>query len=140
MVDCLFVLVFFFKQKTAYEMRISDWSSDVCSSDLVRMAQDFSMRLPLIDGQGNYGSMDGDPPAAMRYTEARLAKAAESLIDDIDKETVDFQNNYDDKTVEPADLPARFPNMLVNDAGGIAVGLATNIPPPTLARSEEQSV
>src|SRR3546814_9431369 len=93
----MFVCFCFFKQKTAYEMRISDWSSDVCSSDL----------LPLIDGQGNYGSMDGDPPAAVRYTEARLAKAAESLIDDIDKETVDFQNNYDDTTVEPAVLPAR---------------------------------
>src|SRR3546814_19102659 len=87
---------------------------------MVRMAQDFSMRLPLIDGQGNYGSMDGDPPAAMRYTAARLAKAAESLIDDIDKETVDFQNNYDDTNVEPAVLPARFTHMLVNGAGGIA--------------------
>ena len=99
---------------------------------MVRMAQDFSMRLPLIDGQGNFGSMDGDPPAAMRYTEARLAKAAESLIDDIDKETVDFQNNYDDSTQEPVVLPARYPNLLVNGGGGIAVGMATNIPPHNL--------
>nr|WP_245986129.1 DNA gyrase subunit A [Azospirillum thermophilum] len=95
---------------------------------MVRMAQDFSMRLPLIDGQGNFGSMDGDPPAAMRYTEARLAKAAESLLDDIDKDTVDFQPNYDDSGREPAVVPARFPNLLVNGAGGIAVGMATNIP------------
>jgi len=95
---------------------------------MVRMAQDFSMRLPLIDGQGNFGSMDGDPPAAMRYTEARLAKAAESLLDDIDKDTVDFQSNYDDSTREPTVVPARFPNLLVNGAGGIAVGMATNIP------------
>jgi len=99
---------------------------------MVRMAQDFSMRLPLIDGQGNFGSMDGDPAAAMRYTEARLAKAAESLLDDIDKETVDFQPNYDDSIEEPAVLPARYPNMLVNGAGGIAVGMATNIPPHNL--------
>ena len=99
---------------------------------MVRMAQDFSMRLPLIDGQGNFGSMDGDPPAAMRYTEARLAKAAEALIDDIDKETVDFQNNYDDSTQEPVVLPARYPNLLVNGGGGIAVGMATNIPPHNL--------
>jgi len=99
---------------------------------MVRMAQDFSMRLPLIDGQGNFGSMDGDPAAAMRYTEARLAKAAESLIDDIDKETVDFQANYDESTKEPKVLPARFPNLLVNGAGGIAVGMATNIPPHNL--------
>ncbi|MFC7331976.1 DNA gyrase subunit A [Rhodocista pekingensis] len=95
---------------------------------MVRMAQDFSMRLPLIDGQGNYGSMDGDPPAAMRYTEARLAKAAEFLLDDIDKETVDFQPNYDESSLEPTVLPAKFPNLLVNGAGGIAVGMATNIP------------
>ena len=99
---------------------------------MVRMAQDFSMRLPLIDGQGNFGSMDADPPAAMRYTEARLAKSAESLLDDIDKETVDFQLNYDDTVEEPTVLPARFPNMLVNGAGGIAVGMATNIPPHNL--------
>jgi DNA gyrase subunit A len=95
---------------------------------MVRMAQTFSMRLPLIDGQGNFGSMDGDPPAAMRYTEVRLARAAHSLIDDIDKETVDFQPNYDDSSREPVVLPARFPNLLVNGAGGIAVGMATNIP------------
>jgi len=99
---------------------------------MVRMAQDFSMRLPLIDGQGNFGSMDGDPAAAMRYTEARLAKAAEALIDDIDKETVDFQSNYDDTVEEPTVLPARYPNLLVNGAGGIAVGMATNIPPHNL--------
>ncbi len=99
---------------------------------MVRMAQDFSMRLPLIDGQGNFGSMDGDPPAAMRYTEARLAKAAETLLEDIDKETVDFQPNYDEYTVEPVVLPARFPNLLVNGAGGIAVGMATNIAPHNL--------
>ncbi len=99
---------------------------------MVRMAQDFSMRLPLIDGQGNFGSMDGDPPAAMRYTEARLARAAGALLDDIDKETVDFQANYDDTTQEPVVLPARIPNLLVNGAGGIAVGMATNIPPHNL--------
>src|SRR6185312_8944161 len=95
---------------------------------MVRMAQDFSMRLQLMDGQGNFGSMDGDPPAAMRYTEIRLARAAHSLLDDIDKETVDFVPNYDETTVEPAVLPAKFPNLLVNGAGGIAVGMATNIP------------
>ena len=99
---------------------------------MVRMAQDFSMRLPLIDGQGNFGSMDGDPPAAMRYTEARLAQTAEALLDDIDKETVDFQLNYDETVEEPTLLPARFPNLLVNGAGGIAVGMATNIPPHNL--------
>jgi DNA gyrase subunit A len=99
---------------------------------MVRMAQDFSMRLPLVDGQGNFGSMDGDPPAAMRYTESRLAKPAHSLIDDIDKETVDFQPNYDESVFEPIVLPARFPNLLVNGAGGIAVGMATNIPPHNL--------
>ena len=99
---------------------------------MVRMAQTFSMRLPLIDGQGNFGSMDGDRPAAMRYTEARLATSAESLLDDIDKETVDFVDNYDETTKEPQVLPARFPNLLVNGAGGIAVGMATNIPPHNL--------
>ncbi len=99
---------------------------------MVRMAQDFSMRLPLIDGQGNFGSMDGDPAAAMRYTEARLAKSAEALLDDIDKDTVDFQANYDESSWEPTVLPARFPNLLVNGAGGIAVGMATNIPPHNL--------
>ena len=95
---------------------------------MVRMAQGFSMRLPLIDGQGNFGSMDGDRAAAMRYTEARLARAAHALIEDIDKETVDFQPNYDESESEPVVLPARFPNLLVNGAGGIAVGMATNIP------------
>ena len=100
---------------------------------LVRMAQDFSMRLPLIDGQGNFGSVDGDPPAAMRYTECRLAKIAHSLLEDIDKETVDFQPNYDGRKQEPSVLPARFPNLLVNGAGGIAVGMATNIPPHNLS-------
>ena len=99
---------------------------------LVRMAQDFAMRLPLIAGQGNFGSMDGDRPAAMRYTEARLARVAHALIDDIDKDTVDFQSNYDDSAREPTVLPARFPNLLVNGAGGIAVGMATNIPPHNL--------
>ncbi|AUC55365.1 DNA gyrase subunit A [Sagittula sp. P11] len=99
---------------------------------LVRMAQDFSMSLPLIDGQGNFGSMDGDPPAAMRYTESRLAKSALQLLVDIDKETVDFQDNYDGKEREPTVLPARYPNVLVNGAEGIAVGMATRIPPHNL--------
>jgi DNA gyrase subunit A len=99
---------------------------------LVRMAQDFSMRLPLVDGQGNFGSVDGDPPAAMRYTECRLDAAAMTLLDDIDKDTVDFQPNYDGNEKEPVVLPARFPNLLVNGAGGIAVGMATNIPPHNL--------
>jgi len=99
---------------------------------LVRMAQDFSMSLPLLDGQGNFGSMDGDNAAAMRYTEVRMAKAATALLADIDKDTVDFQDNYDGKDREPTVLPARYPNMLVNGAGGIAVGMATNIPPHNL--------
>ncbi|MFB9264554.1 DNA gyrase subunit A [Bradyrhizobium erythrophlei] len=99
---------------------------------LVRMAQDFSMRVPLIDGQGNFGSVDGDMPAAMRYTESRLTKIAQHLLDDIDKDTVDFQPNYDGSEKEPSVLPARFPNLLVNGAGGIAVGMATNIPPHNL--------
>ncbi|WP_424833874.1 DNA gyrase subunit A [Ruegeria sp.] len=99
---------------------------------LVRMAQDFSMSLPLLDGQGNFGSMDGDNPAAMRYTEVRMDKPASALLADIEKETVDFQDNYDGKDREPTVLPARFPNMLVNGAGGIAVGMATNIPPHNL--------
>ncbi|MCS5596296.1 MAG: DNA gyrase subunit A [Alphaproteobacteria bacterium] len=99
---------------------------------LVRMAQDFSLRLPLIHGQGNFGSMDGDPPAAMRYTEAKLDKAAEAILSDIDKETVDFQPNYDESVYEPKVLPSRVPNLLVNGAGGIAVGMATNIPPHNL--------
>ena len=99
---------------------------------LVRMAQDFSMRLPLIDGQGNFGSVDGDPAAAMRYTEVRLAKPAMSIVTDLDEDTVDFQPNYDGSEHEPVVLPARFPNLLVNGAGGIAVGMATNIPPHNL--------
>ena len=99
---------------------------------MVRMAQDFSMRLELIDGQGNFGSMDGDRAAAMRYTEARMSKAAHSLIEDIDRETVDFQPNYDESITEPVVLPAQYPNLLVNGAGGIAVGMATNIPPHNL--------
>ena len=99
---------------------------------LVRMAQDFSMRVPLIDGQGNFGSVDGDPPAAMRYTEARRAKIAHALTEDIDKDTVEFQDNYDGSESEPIVLPARFPNLLVNGAGGIAVGMATNVPPHNL--------
>ena len=99
---------------------------------LVRMAQDFSMRLPLLDGQGNFGSMDNDPPAAMRYTEVRMARSADFLLADLDKETVDFQPNYDGQDREPVVLPARFPNLLVNGANGIAVGMATNIPPHNL--------
>jgi DNA gyrase subunit A len=99
---------------------------------MVRMAQDFSMRVPLIDGQGNFGSVDGDPPAAYRYTEARLTKSALEVLGDIDKDTVDFQANYDGSENEPTVLPAKFPNLLVNGAGGIAVGMATNIPPHNL--------
>jgi DNA gyrase subunit A len=99
---------------------------------LVRMAQPFSLGLPLIDGQGNFGSVDGDPPAAERYTECRLAKAAMALLEDLDKDTVDFQANYDGREQEPVVLPARFPNLLVNGSGGIAVGMATNIPPHNL--------
>jgi DNA gyrase subunit A len=99
---------------------------------LVRMAQDFSMRLPLVDGQGNFGSVDGDAPAAMRYTEVRLQRVTNSLVDDLDKDTVDFQANYDNSEREPVVLPAKFPNLLVNGAGGIAVGMATNIPPHNL--------
>src|SRR3954468_14867079 len=99
---------------------------------MVRMAQDFSMRVPLIDGQGNFGSVDGDPPAAYRYTEARLTRSAMEVLGDIDKDTVDFQGNYDNSEKEPSVLPAKFPNLLVNGAGGIAVGMATNIPPHNL--------
>jgi DNA gyrase subunit A len=99
---------------------------------LVRMAQDFSMRLPLVDGQGNFGSIDGDPPAAERYTECRLTKVAGTLLDDLDKDTVDFRENYDGTLKEPQVLPAKFPNLLVNGSGGIAVGMATNIPPHNL--------
>ena len=99
---------------------------------LARMTQDWSMRVPLVDGQGNFGSMDPDPPASMRYTEAKLAKVANSLLADLDKDTVDFADNYDGSRSEPTVLPARFPNLLVNGAGGIAVGMATNIPPHNL--------
>ena len=96
---------------------------------VVRMAQDFSMRYMLIDGQGNFGSIDGDPPAAMRYTEVRMAKIASELLADLDKETVEFVNNYDDTLSMPFVLPTRVPNLLVNGSSGIAVGMATNIPP-----------
>ena len=99
---------------------------------LVRLAQEFSMRVPLVDGQGNFGSIDGDPPAAERYTESRLAKVASFLLDDLDNDTVDYRDNYDGTIQEPSVLPAKFPNLLVNGAGGIAVGMATNIPPHNL--------
>ena len=99
---------------------------------LVRMVQDFSMSVPLIDGQGNFGSIDGDPPAAMRYTETKLAKISQFLIDDIEKNTVSFKSNYDETEQEPTVLPAQYPNLLVNGAGGIAVGMATSIPPHNL--------
>ncbi len=102
---------------------------------LVRMVQDFSLRVPLLDGQGNFGSVDGDPPAASRYTEVRLEKIAMTLLEDLDKDTVDFRPNYDEKELEPVVLPARFPNLLVNGAGGIAVGMATNIPPHNLGET-----
>jgi DNA gyrase subunit A len=103
-----------------------------CYDALVRLAQDFSMRYPLIDGQGNFGSIDGDPPAAYRYTECRMEKIGQELLSDIDKETVEFQPNYDDKETEPTVLPTRLPNLLINGAAGIAVGMATNIPPHNL--------
>ena len=99
---------------------------------LARMAQDFSLRYPLVDGQGNFGSIDDDPPAAMRYTEARLARLATELLSDIEADTVEFGPNYDESQQEPLVLPARFPNLLVNGAAGIAVGMATNIPPHNL--------
>ncbi len=107
---------------------------------LVRMAQDFAMSLPLIDGQGNFGSIDGDMPAAMRYTESRLNKAARALLDDIDEDTVDFVDNYDGSRREPSALPAKYPNLLVNGAGGIAVGMATNIPPHNLSEVVDAAV
>jgi DNA gyrase subunit A len=107
---------------------------------LVRMAQDFSMRLPLVDGQGNFGSVDGDSAAAMRYTEVRLAKPAHSLLENLDEDTVDFQSNYDATEREPVVLPARFPNLLVNGAGGIAVGMATNIPPHNLGEVADATI
>ena len=96
---------------------------------LVRMAQDWAMRYPLVDGQGNFGSVDGDSPAAMRYTEARLKKIGEEMMQDLYKETVDFQNNFDDTLQEPTVMPTRIPNLLVNGASGIAVGMATNMLP-----------
>jgi DNA gyrase subunit A len=99
---------------------------------MVRMAQDFSMRYPLVDGQGNFGSVDGDSPAAMRYTEARLSRLAEEMLKDLQKNTVDFSPNFDDTLKEPAVLPAMIPNLLVNGTSGIAVGMATNIPPHNL--------
>ncbi|MUW14572.1 DNA gyrase subunit A [Halorubrum sp. CBA1125] len=107
---------------------------------LARMAQDFSMRYPLVDGQGNFGSVDGDPPAAMRYTEARMAPIAEELLADIERDTVDFQSNYDDRLEEPTVLPAAFPNLLVNGSSGIAVGMSTNIPPHNLGEVVDATV
>jgi DNA gyrase subunit A len=107
---------------------------------LVRMAQDFSMRYPLVDGQGNFGSMDGDPAAAMRYTEARMAPLAEELLEDIEKDTVDFQSNYDDRLTEPEVLPSAVPNLLVNGSSGIAVGMSTNIPPHNLGEIIDATV
>src|SRR6059058_4447894 len=100
---------------------------------IVRMAQEFSLRYPLVDGQGNFGSIDGDPPAAMRYTEVRLAKIAHEMLTDIDKGTVDFAPNFDESEQEPTVLPTRVPNLLVNGSAGIAVGMATNIPPHNLS-------
>ena len=100
---------------------------------MVRMAQEWSLRYPLVDGQGNFGSVDGDSPAAMRYTEARLKKMAEEMLADIDKETVDFNPNFDDSLTEPSILPTRIPNLLVNGASCLAVGMATNMPPPNLS-------
>src|SRR5207249_10010156 len=102
---------------------------------LVRMVQEFSLRYPLVDGQGNFGSIDGDPPAAMRYTEVRLAKIAHEMLADIDRDTVDFVPNFDESLQEPTVLPTRLPNLLVNGSAGIAVGMATNIPPHNLAEA-----
>src|SRR5262245_29942180 len=99
---------------------------------LVRLAQDFNMRYPLVDGQGNFGSIDGDPPASMRYTESRLQALADDMMSDLDQETVDFSPNYDETTEEPTVLPTPFPNLLVNGSAGIAVGMATNVPPHNL--------
>src|SRR6202790_4748208 len=107
---------------------------------LVRMAQTFSMRYPLVDGQGNFGSVDGDPPAAMRYTEARLSRIAATLLEDIDKETVDFRPNYDESEVEPEVLPTRIPNLLVNGSEGIAVGMASKVPPHNLREIVEACI
>src|SRR5262245_14442787 len=107
---------------------------------IVRMAQDFSMRYPLVDGQGNFGSVDGDPPAAMRYTEVRMSRIAGELLADIDRETVDFVPNYDDTIQEPVVLPARIPNLLINGSAGIAVGMATNIPPHNLGEVVDATI
>src|SRR2546421_6239271 len=107
---------------------------------MVRMAQDFSMRYPLVDGQGNFGSVDGDNPAAMRYTEVRLAKLANAVLDDIEKETVDFQPNYDESLSEPRVLPTRIPLLLVNGSEGIAVGMATKIPPHNISEVLEATI
>ncbi len=107
---------------------------------MVRLAQDFSMRYPLVDGQGNFGSVDGDPPAAYRYTEARMSKMAVDLLTDIEKDTVDFGLNFDETKKEPTVLPSRFPNLLVNGSTGIAVGMATNIPPHNLTEVIEGAV
>src|ERR671932_140696 len=107
---------------------------------LVRLAQDFSLRYPLVDGQGNFGSVDGDPPAAMRYTEARLARMATEMLQDISSDTVDFNPNFDESQREPAVLPARFPNLLVNGSDGIAVGMATKIPPHNLSEVVDATV
>src|SRR5205807_686834 len=107
---------------------------------IVRMAQDFSMRYPLVDGQGNFGSVDGDSPAAYRYTEARLTRIATEMLADIDKDTVDFIPNYDESREEPTVLPTRYPNLLVNGSGGIAVGMATNIPPHNLSEVIEATI
>ena len=107
---------------------------------LVRMAQDFSLRYPLIDGQGNFGSVDGDPPAAYRYTEARLSRIDTALLEDLDKETVDFRPNFDDRKVEPEVLPTRVPNLLINGSSGIAVGMATNIPPHNLTEIVDATI
>src|SRR5580698_5874927 len=107
---------------------------------LVRMAQPFSLRYPLVDGQGNFGSVDGDPPAAERYTEARLSRIAATMLEDIDKETVDFRPNYDESEFEPEVLPARVPNLLINGSEGIAVGMASKIPPHNLNEIIEASI
>src|SRR5688500_9085839 len=107
---------------------------------LVRLAQDFSMRYPLVDGQGNFGSVDGDPPAAMRYTEARMTAIAAEVLADIDKQTVDFVENYDGTKMQPSVLPAKLPNLLVNGSSGIAVGMATNIPPHHLGEITEATI
>src|SRR5213082_1517543 len=104
---------------------------------LVRMVQDFSLRYPLVDGQGNFGSVDGDPAAAYRYTEARLTKVAMTMLEDIDKNTVDFIPNFDERLQEPTVLPAKLPNLIINGAAGIAVGMATNIPPHNLTETVE---